>query len=374
MTDENLIAGVHQFVAREIAPAASQVDRDRAFPDGHWRKLCDFGLAGLTLPTGSGGLAADTGTLLAAAEAVAGGCASTAWALLAHLTVCSGIAALGTAEQKARYLPQLASGQRMGGTLAGTETGGGSNPGSIKTTATPQDDGWELNGSKFFITQAGAGDVYLVLARTDTAPGPQSLSCFIVDKDDPGLRFGEREATMGLHGVQVREVFFDHCRLPADRLLGQVGGAMALLGAVSSVAVLGVSAAALGIAQAALDTTLAYLKQRTVLGQPLASHPAVQAQVAQLVQEATGARAWLAWGQQQMAQGIQGPPVPLWLTKVSVTEAASRVVDKCLGLHGAVGYSQALPLERMHRDLRAFSIHWGNNDVLMDMAGKAALA
>lgn len=370
MTDQNLVTGVRRFVAREIAPAAAQVDRDRAFPADHWRKLGEFGLAGLTIPGDAGGLQADRGTLLAALEVVAGGCASTAWALLGHLAVSLGIAALGSETQKARYLGPLARATLLGGTLAGTESGGGSNPGAIKTRATPKGDGWELNGSKFFMTQAGVGDLYLVMARTD----PQSLSCFIVEKNDPGLRFGERELTLGLHGVQVREMFFDHCTLPADRLLGQAGGAMALLGAVSVITVLGASAAALGVAQAAVDATLAHLRQRTVLGQPLAAHPAVQAQVAHLVQDLTGARAWLGYGLQQMEAGIKGPPLPLWLTKVSVTEAAGRVVDKCLGLHGAVGYSQALPLERMHRDVRAFAIHWGNNDVLLDMVGKTALA
>lgn len=374
MSGQDLIHNIRDFAAREIAPEAARIDRERAFPDGWWRKLGEFGLTGLAVPSALGGLQADTGTMLAALEAVGAADGSTAWALLAHTAVVAAIAALGTDAQKQRYLPALARAELLGGTLAGTETGGGSNPGSIKTFARVEGGDYVLDGSKFFMTQAGAGDVFLVLARTDRTPGPQSLSCFIVEQGDAGLTFGEREATMGLHGVQLREMFFDGCRIPASRLLGQTGGAMAVLGAASTVLVLGSSAAALGMAQAAFDATVSHLRSRTVLGTPLAENPAIQARMARILQELTGARAWLEHAQGQLVRGIKGPPVPLWLAKAAITEAAERVVSQCLGQHGAVGYSQALPLERMHRDVRAFAIHWGNSDVFMDMAGKALLA
>ncbi len=374
MADQSLIDGVRAFAARELAPAAREVDRSTELPHDRWAKLGESGLAGMPIAQAWGGLGADRATVLGALESVAAACSSTAWALLSHFTVATGIAALGSDAQKKRYLGALAQAQLVGGALASTETGGGSNAAAIRTFARAEDGGWVLDGSKFFITQAGVGDVYLVMARTDRAPGPRALSCFVVERTDAGLSFGEREQTMGMRGVQVREVFLDHCRLGADRLLGEVGGGLALIGAVSGVSVLGAAAGALGVAQAALDATLAHLKQRKVLDQPLAAIPAIQGRIARVVLELDGARALLGRALEWLQGGAQGAPLPVWLAKVAATEAAVRVADDCMALHGAAGYSQSLPLERQCRDVRAFGIHWGNNDVLMDMAGKAILA
>lgn len=374
MTQQDMIDSIDQFVAREIAPTAAQVDRTGEFPADRWRKLGESGLAGLVVPAALGGVEAERDTVLAAFERVAAACTSTAWVLLTHSTVAAAIAALGSEAQKQRYLPALARAERIGGTLAVTETGGGSNPASIQTVARREGDVFVLEGSKFFISQAGAGDVYLVLARSEQAPGPQALSCFVVGRGDAGLRFGQREDTVGLRGVQVREMFFDACRLPADRLLGAPGAGLAVLGATAGVTSLGVSAAALGVAQAVADATLAQVRERSILGQPLAAHPAVQARVARISVELAGARAWLAQARQWLESGAKGPPLPLWMAKVAITEAAARVVEHGLALHGALGYSRALPLERHSRDVRAFGIHWGHNDVLMDMVGKTVLA
>ena len=374
MTDRSLIDSFRNFAEREVRPAARDVDRTGEFPADRWKKLGEYGLTGLVIPEGYGGLGADRNSVLASLEALAGACTSTAWTLIAHSTVAAGIAALGSEAQKQRYLPALAKADLIGGTLAVTETGGGSNPASIRTFARAEEGGYVLNGGKFFISQAGAGDVYLVVARTDSAPGPRALSCFVIERADSGLSFGSRENTMGMRGVQVREVIFDNCRIPAERLLGQPGGGLAVLGAVLDITVLGAAAAALGVAQAAVDITVAHLKERTILNQTLSAVPAVQARMTNILFDLNGARAWLAHGLAWRESGTAGAPVPVWMAKVAVTEAAARIVDRCLKLHGAIGYSCELPLERYHRDVQAFAIHWGNNDILMDMAGKAVLA
>ncbi len=374
MADQSMINSIRDFAAREVAPTAQEVDRSGQFPEDRWKKLGEYGLTGLMIPTEWGGLGSDRATALAAIESLAGACGSTAWALLSHSVVAAGIAALGSDAQKSRYLPALARADLLGGTLAATETGGGSNPASIRTFARREGNEYVLDGSKFFISQAGAGDIYLVMARTERTQGPHALSCFVVEKTDAGLCFGKREDTMGIRGIQVREIFFDNCRLPVERLLGSVGEGSAVLGAVSSVAVLGAAAAATGVAQAAVDATIKHLRERTILDQPLAVNPAIQAHMARVALDLGGARAWLDRGLAWLEGGAKGAPLPLWMTKVAVTKAARRVVDHCLGLHGAAGYSRALSLERYYRDIRAFSIHWGNNDVLMDMVGKAVLA
>lgn len=373
MTDQNLAEGVRRFAQRELATGAAQVDRNAAFPEHHWAKLAEIGLAGLVAPAQYGGLAVDRGTFTAALETVGRACASSAWVLLTHCAAVAGLAAQGSEAQREQYLLPLAAGT-LAGAVGVTETGGGSSPGAIKTFARAEGSDFVLDGGKFFISEAGVADVYLVLARMAAGEEPAALGCFIVEKTDAGVSFGKREETMGLRGVEVREIFFDQCRLPAERLLGRPGGAQAVMGAVSGIALSGAAAVALGIAQAAYDDTLAHVKSRTVLGKPLASAPGVQARVAQILFELEGARAWLARAVAWLDGGAQGAPLPLWMAKVSITQAALRVTDGCLALHGAVGYSRALPLERHVRDLHAFCIHWGNNDVLTDMVGHAAVA
>ena len=366
MTDGALIEAVRRFVRQEIAPAASTTDRTGELPDGLWSKLAEVGLTGLTIPARWGGVEADLGSALAAIEVLAAGCGSTAWAVLAHWAAARGIVVCGDETTRQRYLPALADGRMIGTALAVTEAGGGSNPMAIRTTARPDGDGWLLDGSKLFTSQAGVADIVLVLARTSDAPGPAALSCFVVDKRDRGLGFGAREEMMGVCGIQVREITFDGCPLPADRLLGGVGGGLAVLGAVGSFAVMGAASAAVGLAQAAADATEAHVEARMVLGKPLSTIRGVQVQMTQVSADLAQARASVARGLASLAGPPQGPPLEAWRAKIEATEAALRVVDRCLGLHGAAGYSKALPLERLYRDARGLCIHWGNNDVLRD--------
>ncbi|MFA7578874.1 acyl-CoA dehydrogenase family protein [Castellaniella sp.] len=373
MTDATLVEGARAFVKKTVQSRARAIDETGEFPSGYWEELAGCGLTALVVPGDQAGLGVDRSTFAAIIETVGGACASTAWALLTHSTAAAGIAALGTDAQKAQYLPALATGQAKGA-FAATETGGGSNPGSISTRARALDDGFVLDGGKFFISQAGAADVYLVLARTADDPGPQGLSCFILEKSDRGLSFGRREDTMGLRGVQVREMFIEDCHVPAGRLLGGVGGAQGVLAAAGGVTLVGSGAAALGVAQAAFDATLPHVRERHVLGKPLAALPGVQTQLAQVFLDLEAARSAVARGLSWLDDSAKGPPLVLWLSKVAAVRAAQRVADACLAAHGAIGYSRALPLERHVRDLRAFGIHWGNNEVLMDTIGKMLVA
>ncbi|MFA5522588.1 MAG: acyl-CoA dehydrogenase family protein [Castellaniella sp.] len=371
MPAQELMDGIDVFVSRELASGAEALDRSGELPDGYWRKMGEFGLTALLVPEAFDGLAADTETYCAALAKVAGACASSAWMLIGHSVVCAAISALGSDAQKSRYLPRLARAELVGGTLAMTETGGGSNPAAVVAQARQEGNTIILDGGKFFITQAGGADVYIVMARMPDTPG---LSCLLVEKDDAGLSFGQREHTLGLHGVQVREMHFDQCRLPSDRLLGVAGGGGAIMAVLGSAGVLAAGAAALGMAEAAVQQTRAFLEARIVAGQRLADIPAIRTRMVQMVLELEGARAWLGHGLDWLRNPRPGAPLPLWMAKVSLTRTASRLIDECLGLHGAMGYSQALPLERWWRDARAFQIHWGNNEVLMDGAAQTLFA
>lgn len=359
-----------EFAEREVKAAAAEVDRTGRLPEGLFRRLGEIGLLGLLVPEAYGGSAQGPAAVAAAAEALGAACASTAWAFLAHQGGIAALVAHGSEAAKARYLPALCSGERIAA-VAGTEDTGGSNPLSIRTRATADGDSYVLNGSKIFISGAGTADIYVMMARTADLPGPQSLSVFVVEKGTPGLSFGRREETLGVRGVSVGEIQLDACRVLRDQLLGAEGSGLAVLAAAGGCSALGAPAIAVGLAQAAVDKTREHLLDRQILGQPLAAVPSVQQTWAGILTDLETARALYDRAVAKAQAG--GPPIVPWLAKAQVTETALRIIDRCLQLHGAGGYTRALPLERMYRDARALSIHWGNNDVLRLNAARLAL-
>ena len=204
---------------QELAPRAASVDKERVFPREGLRKLGEAGFLGLTAPETLGGGGADHVSFLLAAEAIAGGCASTSLVFLTHALVTRALASGGSDEQKKRLLPDLIAGRTLG-TLAATEPASGSNPLAIATKAVANGDGFILNGSKTFITAAGEADVYLVVLATDQSKSPAELSALIVEKGNPGFSFGQKEDFMGLRGASNGELIFENCRVPRTNLLG----------------------------------------------------------------------------------------------------------------------------------------------------------
>ncbi|MEB2310840.1 MAG: acyl-CoA dehydrogenase family protein [Sorangiineae bacterium] len=366
-----LVDGVREIVAREIAPRAAEVDLRGELPEGFALKLGERGLAGLALPEGYGGVGADLATFGACLEALGGGCASSAWALVSHSGCARALLAFGADAQKERLLPALAAGRLLGSAMAGTEAAGGSSAAGTRTRARRDGDGWVLDGNKEFISLAGLADLFLVMARTGDEP--LALGCFLVEKSDPGVSFGRREELLGVRGLPVGGIGFAECRLPAERLLGAEAGGLAVMGAMGAWGLVGAAAASLGIAAVALADATAYVKERVVAGASLSTLPGVQRALGELAFELAGARAHLAQAIRDV-EGVKGPPLPLFRAKLAATEAAVRITDRAMALYGAAGYSRALPAERRARDVRAFTIHFANNEVLKDMLSKAAVA
>lgn len=368
---QDMLESVQRFVAAEVAPQATAIDRTEQLPEGLWDKLAAQGLSALAVPTRWGGVEADLPLFAACFETLGAACASTAWTLLAHALAARALAVAGTPEQQERLLPGLASGQLKGSALVVTEAGGGSNPAVMGTRARRDGRQWQLDGSKQFISLAGAADLYVVMARTADTPG--TLACFLVESGDAGFSCQGREDLLGVRGVPVGSMLFEQCRLPEDRLLGAENGGFGLLGAAGGWGMVGAAAAALGMAQASVQEVSAYLREREVGGAVLSSQPGVQQRLAQMHGELTGARARLDQAIASLGR-VPGPPLALFTAKVEATEAAVRVIDICLGLYGGIGYSRELPLERRLRDVRAFTIHWGNNEVMRDSVRKMLAA
>jgi len=367
---DEMVESVRRFCEGEIAPHAAETDRSGQLLTGFLRKIGDQGLAGLAIGAKWGGIDADLATWSGCLEVLGGACASMAWTLIAHAMCARAVLAAGDEAQKDRLLPEFAAGRLLGSAMAGTEAGGGSNPTGIRTRAHQHAEGWTLDGGKEFISLAGLADVFVVMARTGEPPA--SLGCFLVEKGDEGLSFGRREKLLGVHGVPVGALVFADCRLAGDRLLGAPAGGLAVMGAVGAWGLVGASASALGIAAAALEEASAYVNERVVAGTTLASLAGVQATFGDARMELAAARAGLAQAIRDV-EGRKGPPLPLFMAKIAATDCAVRVVDRCMALQGAAGYSCEFAAERRVRDVRAFTIHFGNNEVLRDTVRKSAL-
>lgn len=361
-------AAVRPIVADHVAPAAAAVDRDGRLAEGVMGRLGAAGLFGLAVPAALGGGGQPLGAVAAATGVIAEACGSTAWAYLTHAAATTGVAMHGSDALRGRYLGELLAGARLAA-MAGTEAGGGTNPMGTRTRARVEGDAVVLDGAKAFISLAGDAGLYLVMARTSDDPGPQALSLFAVPAEADGLSCDRREDLLGVRGVPVGELRLDGVRVPADHRVGPEGGALTVLGVVGGCGVAGATAAAIGIAAAAVEATAAYLRERSVAGQVLAGMPAIQQQWVEVLTDLEACRGLQA----RALAAPPGPPLRAWMAKARVTEVAQRIVDRCLQLHGAMGYSRGLPLERMLRDARAWSIHWGNNDTLRSNAGRMAL-
>lgn len=359
---------LRRVVAEQVAPGDAAADRDGRLPERWWRDLCALDLAGLLVPAELGGSGADLEAATVVAEELAGGSAALAWAWLEHTDATWILAGLASGTATARLLPRLAAGDLVGSALKATEAGGGSNPGAIATTARATVGGYVLNGRKVFQSMAGAADLYLVVAREEPVPEAGPLSVFVVERANPGISFGARERTMGLRALPVAEIVLEDCEVPPEALVGPRGGFRAVVARHGRVAPLLVAAIALGLAEASVRETLVFLAGREVAGQRLAELPAVQLRVADLLVELEAARGLL-----ERAVRDAGAPTLGILAKVAASEAAARVVDRCLTLHGAAGYSADLPIERRARDVRALSLHYGTNDQLRLAAARAAL-
>lgn len=363
---------VGDLAKEKFAPNAKPLEDEGLFPAENFKQLASLGLMGLMLPPAFGGVGADTNSYLIAVEEIAKGCAATAFLYNTHLAASLSILAMGSEEQKAKYLQSIASGEKIV-SLAGTEAGGGTNPFACKTFAKKDGNDYILNGTKVYISGAGESDLYLVLVKTSDAPGPNSLSMFMIEKDTPGFTFGSMENKLGLRSLPTGELVFENCRVSSDALLGKEGSALQVFGVAAGLAALGAGAISLGLAQAAVDATKQYIVERTVLNQKLAEIGVVQEKFANMLIELNASRSLLYKAAFDRENSAPGPVPTILQAKINTTEKALRIIDDGIQLHGAYGYSEDFPLEKYYRDARALTIHFGNNDVLRSQVSKLVL-
>ena len=358
-----------KFAQTELFPVADKLSAEdgREIFLANLKKLAELGFMGLNIDGQYGGTEAGTVNFSLAITEVAKACASTAVTMSVNNMVAEVIQAVASQEQKEKYLPKLCSGEYPAGCFCLTETIAGSDPSSMKTSATLEGEEWVLNGSKQFITSAEYAGLFIVWAVTDKSLSRgKGISCFLVEKDSagflPGLTISKAEEKMGQNASATNEVVFDNCRIPKNALMGELNQGFKV--AVSELAGgrIGIGSLALGIGLAAMDYARAYITEREQFGQPIANFQGLQWMMADAYTDLEASRLLLMNAADTKAKGLPFSKEAS-MAKLFASEKANKACYTALQLMGGYGYVKEFPLERYSRDVRITTIYEGTSEI-----------
>ena len=359
---ELLLAMFREFVDNEIRPIAAELDEEERFPAELIPKLGEVGMMGIPIPEEYGGTGVGNLEYVMAVEEISKACASTGVTVSAHTSLCCWpILTYGTEEQKQKYLPDLASGAKIGA-FGLTEPNAGTDAAMQRTTAEDKGDYYLLNGSKIFITNGEVADVYVVFAMTDKEAGNKGISAFILEKGMEGFSFGSHEKKMGIRGSSTCELVFENVKVPKENLLGQVGKGFKIAMSTLDGGRIGIAAQALGIAQGAIDEAVKYVKERVQFGRPISKFQNTQFTLADMQTKVDAARLLVY---RAAAKKDAGEPysAEAAMAKLFASETASDVTRRAVQLFGGSGYTRDYPVERMMRDAKITEIYEGTSEV-----------
>ena len=360
-----------EFAENEVKPLAQEVDETEKFPTGTVEKMAKYGFLGIPVPKELGGQGCDILTYAMCVEELSKVCGTTGVIVSAHTSLCvDPILTFGTPEQKEKYVPDLASGKKLGA-FGLTEPMAGTDAQGQQTKSVLDGDEWVLNGSKCFITNGKEADVYIVIAVTGKVEKRgrtmKEISAFIVEKGTPGFTFGVKEKKMGIRGSSTYELIFTDCRIPKENLLGKQGKGFNIAMHTLDGGRIGIAAQALGLAEGALETTIAYVKERKQFGRSIAQFQNTQFQLADMATKVKAAqlmvyRAALKKDEYQAGAKVSYS-VEAAMAKLYAAEVAMEVTTKCVQLHGGYGYIREYDVERMMRDAKITEIYEGTSEV-----------
>ena len=363
-TFSQLLDTVGRFVEERLRPAEAELEAEDRVPDRLVAEMKELGLFGLTIPEEYGGLGLEASEEVQVALVLGRTAPAFRSVFGTNIGIGSqGLVVDGTEEQKRRYLPGMASGEIIG-SFCLTEPDAGSDAASLRTTALPEGNGYVLNGTKRYITNAPRADVFTVMARSDPdTPGARGVSAFIVEADTPGIRLGKPEKKMGQKGAHVCDVVFEDCRIPGDALIGGVEGqgfktAMKVLDRGR----LHISAVCVGVARRLIEESLAYARERKQFGKAIAEFQLVQAMLADSETEAAAAEALVLDAARRRDAGEPITKVAA-MCKYFASEMVGRVADRAVQIHGGAGYISDYAVERLYRDVRLFRIYEGTSQI-----------
>ena len=366
---------IRAFVDKEIIPVARDMEHSGEYPSAIVEHMKEMGLFGMTIPEEFGGLGVDMTTFSIVFEELSRGWMGVAGVLGSHSMACFIISKNGTPEQKAKYLPELATGARRSG-LGLTEPGAGTDLQGITTTATLDGDHYIVRGSKTWITNARHADPLPVLVKTDPKADPRhkGMSVLLIDAGTPGFTIGKDIPKMGYKGPESCEVILDEVRVPVENLLGGVEGrGMQQVLSALETGRLNIAARSVGIAARAYEEAVKYAKSRMAFGKSISEFQAIQLKIADMATDLQAARLLTYWA---ASEADQGKRVDLQTAqaKVFASEVAIQNSLRAMQVHGGYGYSTEYEIERLYRDAPLMSIGEGTNDIMRMVIAKQIFA
>ena len=359
---ELLRTAARQLTDEHFREKAAYWDKTGSPPLENLKLLGDAGLVGITVDEQYGGSGATILHAVVAVEEIARACTPTAAFILASCTATEILQQFGSDELKARYLPGIASGELLG-CWSMTEPEAGSAASDMRTKAVKEGDAYFVSGNKCFITRAAIADFYIVFARVGDQPGSKGIAAFIVDKDVPGLSIGALDEHMGLRGGGSAEVILENCEVPASAMLVEPGSFSRIMKGLNQARVLN-PALCLGNATEAYQLAAHYMTERKAFGKELMKFQGLQWMLADMATSLEAMRVLIYQAAELLANGDPQAPHKAAIAKLYSAEAAFEICDKAMQIHGGYGYSSEFPLERLLRDVRAFQLGGGTNEIL----------
>lgn len=350
------------FALQHIAPHVMEWDEAQTFPLHVFQAMGEMGFMGMLVDPKYGGSGLGYAEYITVIDEISQVCGSIGLSLAAHNSLCTQhINQFGTEDQKAKWLPRLATGQIVGA-WGLTETGTGSDAGGMHTTAILDGDDWVLNGSKNFITHAITGEVAVVIARTGEKGDSHGMSAFVVEKGTPGFSGGKKENKLGMRASETACLFFDQCRIPKDNLLGQVGE-----GFIQSMKILdggriSIAALSLGIAKGARHAALRYSKEREQFGKAISQFQAIAFKLADMDTEIYASELMIRHAGSLKDQGLKVTKESA-MAKYYASEVAVRVANEGVQIHGGYGFTKDYPAEKFYRDVKLCTIGEGTSEI-----------
>ena len=362
---------VRDFANERIRPVRAELDEKEEFPRALLNELAEMDLMGLYIPEEYGGFGSESSlNFVLAIEELSRVCIGVSVSYAASALGADPILIGGSDEQKKKYLPPLASGEKLGA-FGLTEANAGSDVGGIQTTAVRKGDKYILNGTKQWITNGGEADIYTIMAVTNRKRGARGVSSFIVEKGMPGFSFGNKEKKLGIRTSATRELVFQDCEVPAENLIAREGMGFILTMKTFDVSRPGIAAQGVGLAQGALDEAVSYARQRVQFGRPIIANQGMQWMLADMATKVEASRALVYAVCRTVDAGVKDISKLSAMCKMYASDVAMEVTTEALQVLGGYGYMREYPMEKMMRDAKILQIYEGTNQIQRDVIGAA---